>query len=76
MERNCCQVRYITINLIITKYVKVYITNINCIILIIILPYSDIGSYSSRHSLLDVANSLKKTGVAIKGCLIYVEQIL
>lgn len=33
----------------------------------IILSYSDIGSYGSKHSLLDVADSLKKTGVAIKG---------
>lgn len=28
---------------------------------------SDIGSYGSKHTLQDVENSLKKTGVAIKG---------
>ncbi|CAB4029477.1 isocitrate dehydrogenase [NAD] subunit beta, mitochondrial-like, partial [Paramuricea clavata] len=33
------------------------------------IAVSDIGSYGSKHSLLDVADSLKKTGVAIKGAL-------
>lgn len=33
------------------------------------IAISDIGSYGSKHSLLDVADSLKKTGVAIKGAL-------
>lgn len=33
------------------------------------LAISDIGSYGNKHTLLDMANSLKKTGVAIKGAL-------